>query len=107
MSDVDTTAPSGVDTSDLLTRLTTHRTIGQAPRAELEWLVAHGTLQRYETGDMVARKGETVDALYVILTGHVSHLTDKGGTWRKVLDWRAGDVCGQLPYSRLAKAPGN
>ncbi|HEX3233182.1 MAG TPA: ATP-binding protein [Gemmatimonadales bacterium] len=95
------------DGGDVLARLAAHRAIGKVPRAELEWLVAHGTLERYEPGWMIARKGEPVEALYVILTGHVSHLTDQGGTWRKVMDWREGDVVGMLPYSRLATAPGN
>jgi signal transduction histidine kinase len=93
--------------SDLLARLTAHRTVGTAPRSELEWLVAHGTVTRFAPGDMIARRGEAVESLYIILKGRVSHLTDQGGTWRKVMDWREGDVTGQLPYSRLAKAPGN
>jgi len=100
-------APNATDDSDLLTRLTAHRTVGTAPRAELEWLVAHGTVRTFEPGEMIARKGEPVESLFVILKGRLSHLTDPGGTWRKVMDWRDGDVTGQLPYSRLAKAPGN
>ena len=34
-------------------------------------------------------------------------MTDQGGTWRKVMDWRGGDVTGQLPYSRMTVSPGN
>jgi signal transduction histidine kinase len=94
-------------TPDVLARLAAHRTIGTAPRPELEWLVAHGAVNQFEPGDMIARKGEPVETLYIILKGRVSHLNDAGGTWRKVMDWRDGDVTGQLPYSRLAKAPGN
>jgi signal transduction histidine kinase len=93
--------------ADLFARLTAHRTLGAAPRAGLEWLVAHGTVHQFAPGEMIARKGEPVESLYIILQGRVSHLTDQGGTWRKVMDWRDGDVTGQLPYSRLAKAPGN
>ena len=92
---------------DLIARLAAHRAIGNVPRAELEWLVAHGTLERYETGDMIARKGQPVEALYIILKGHVAHLLDQGGSWRKAMDWRDGDATGMLPYSRLANAPGN
>jgi signal transduction histidine kinase len=92
---------------DLLARLTAHRTIGNAPRAELEWLVAHGTLERYQTGDMIARKGQPVEALYIILKGHVAHVLDQGGSWRKAMDWHDGDATGMLPYSRMANAPGN
>ena len=107
MTDPRPEAPTAEVDGDILQRLAAHRTIGKAPRAELEWLAAHGTLARYDPGSLIARKGEPVDALYVILTGHVSHLTDQGGTWRKVMDWRDGDVTGQLPYSRMSKAPGN
>lgn len=94
-------------TETLLERLHAHRTLAPVPRAELEWLVAHGTIQHFATGDHVARKGEPVHGMYVILKGRLSHFTDQGGSWRKVMDWREGDVTGQLPYSRLEKAPGN
>jgi signal transduction histidine kinase len=92
---------------DMLARLAAHRAVGKAPRAELEWLVAHGSLERLEPGAMIARKGEPVDALYIVLTGRVSHVTDQGGVWRKVVSWGEGEVAGQLPYSRLTNAPGN
>jgi signal-transduction protein with cAMP-binding, CBS, and nucleotidyltransferase domain len=54
----------------------------------------HGTLEHFDTGDLIAMKGEAVEALYVILSGHVSHFTDQGG--RVQGDWRGGDVTGQL-----------
>jgi signal transduction histidine kinase len=92
---------------DLIARLSAHKVIGNVPRAELEWLVAHGTLERYQTGDMIARKGQPVEALYIILKGHVAHLLDHGGSWHKAIDWHDGDATGMLPYSRLANAPGN
>ncbi|HUL49207.1 MAG TPA: cyclic nucleotide-binding domain-containing protein, partial [Gemmatimonadales bacterium] len=92
---------------DLLARLAAHRTIGTAPRAELEWLVAHGTIERFETGQYLVQKGDPVLGLYIVLAGHVSHLTDQGGTWRKVIEWREGDVTGRLPYSRMTVSPGN
>ena len=81
---------------DLLARLAAHRAIGSAPRAELEWLVAHGTLERYVPGDMIARKGQPVEALYIILNGHVAHFTDQGGAMRKAVDWHDGDATGML-----------
>jgi len=92
---------------DFLARLSAHRAIGKVPRAELEWLVAHGTLERYQTGDMIARKGQPVEALFIILKGHVAHFLEQGGTWRKAIDWHDGDATGMLPYSRMANAPGN
>ena len=85
-------APNATDDSDLLTRLTAHRTVGTAPRAELEWLVAHGTVRTFEPGEMIARKGEPVEALFVILKGRLSHLTDPGGTWRKRSVWISAGI---------------
>jgi signal transduction histidine kinase len=93
--------------TDPLARLQAHQTVGQAPREELEWLLAHGTLEHYESGDVIAKKGEPVDALYILLSGRVTHYMEQGGHWRKALVWHAGDVSGQLPYSRMITAPGN
>ena len=107
MTDTRVVPPRAGEDDSLIERLTTHRAIGKVPREELEWLVAHGTLERYEPGWMIARKGEPVDAMYIILAGHVSHVTDQGGAWRKVMDFHPGDIAGQLPYSRLVVAPGN
>lgn len=107
MADPQSRVPSAIDNNDLIARLASHRMIGKAPRTELEWLGAHGTLIRCAPGWMIARKGEPVDALYIILEGQVSHYTDQGGALRKVMTWREGDVTGQLPYSRMVVAPGN
>jgi signal transduction histidine kinase len=93
--------------TDPLERLAQHRTIGKAPRAELEWLLAHGTIERYGTGHQIATRGEPVESLFIVFTGHVSHFLEQGGAWRKVMDWRDGDATGLLPYSRLVNAPGN
>jgi signal transduction histidine kinase len=107
MTDALVDLPTAEGDTDLLARLVAHRTLGNVPRSELEWLIAHGTLEHYAPGEMVARKGEPVEGLYIVLKGRISHLTDQGGSWRKVMDWREGDVTGHLPYSRMTSAPGN
>ena len=68
---------------DVLERLQAHQTVGQAPREELEWLVAHGTLEHYEPGHMIAKKGQPVDALYILLSGHVAHSWIRAGIGAK------------------------
>ena len=45
--------------------------------------------------------------LFVVLTGHVAIFIDRGAGRHKVLEWRAGDVAGMLPYSRLVSPPGD
>src|SRR6476646_1149366 len=69
-------------------------------------LAAHGTLEIWPVGFVLVRKGEPVEGLSIIFRGHIAHLTDQGGTWRTVIEWRGGDVTGQLPYSRMTRAPG-
>ncbi|MGH7674036.1 MAG: ATP-binding protein, partial [Gemmatimonadales bacterium] len=100
-------APAPPGKAALLERLRAHRTLSRVPSAELEWLVAHGTIHHYAAGELVARKGEPVVGMQIVLKGRMSHFTHQGGAWRKVMDWREGDVTGQLPYSRLGAAPGN
>ncbi len=91
----------------LIEQLIAHRTVGTAPRHELEWLAAHGTLRHYEIGEVVSRKGARVDHMYVVLSGRIGMFVERGGSVHKVLEWRDGDVAGVLPYSRLVDAPGN
>jgi len=93
--------------SDLVDRLAQHRRLVSVPRHELEWLVAHGTLERHPPGALLAIAGQPVTALYILLNGHLAHYIDRGGGRQKVMEWRGGDVTGVLPYSRMTVAPGN
>ena len=93
--------------ADLVTRLARHRTIGSAPREELEWLAAHGDIRHFDRGELVARRGQPIEGLFVVLSGHLAIYVDRGLGPRKVLEWSGGDVTGVLPYSRMAAAPGD
>jgi signal transduction histidine kinase len=92
--------------ADLVERLLAHRTVGSAPRAQLEWLAAHGELRTIAVGEPTAIENEAITGLWVLLSGHVSIRVDRGAGPRKVMEWRGGDVSGLLPYSRLTKPPG-
>lgn len=92
---------------DLLERLAEHKTLGAAPREELSWLAAHGTLRTLSVGEVLSAKGAQVEGLHVLLSGHVTHCVDRGAGPVKVIEWRGGDVTGVLPYSRLVTPPGN
>ena len=92
---------------DLVTQLAQHRTIGSAPREELEWLAAHGDIRHFDRGELVARKGQPIEGLFVLLSGYLAIYVDRGLGPRKVLEWRGGDVTGLLPYSRMPAAPGD
>ncbi|MBP1603856.1 MAG: phoR 5 [Acidobacteria bacterium] len=92
--------------TDLVDRLAAHQTVGAAPREELEWLAAHGTLWHLDGGGVMIAEGARVDSLFIVLTGRAAIFVDRGAGRHKVMEWRAGDVSGVLPYSRLVHAPG-
>jgi signal transduction histidine kinase len=96
-----------VTVTDLVDRLAAHKTLGAAPREELAWLAAHGTLRQLDEGEVLSAKGEPVTGLFVVLTGHIAIFLDRGAGRHKVMEWRAGDVTGMLPYSRLVRPPGD
>jgi signal transduction histidine kinase len=93
-------------TSDLVDRLAAHRTLGAAPREELEWLATHGSVRQMKVGDELSAKGAPVDGMFALLSGRIAIFQDRGGAPRKLTEWREGDVTGLLPYSRLVNAPG-
>ena len=90
----------------LVDRLAAHRTIGKAPRAELEWLAEHGEVVRYEAGDITSQIPVMIQYLWVMLTGRMSIRIDRGAGPRKVMEWVGGDVTGLVPYSRMQVPPG-
>jgi signal transduction histidine kinase len=92
---------------DLIDRLAEHKTLGAAPRSELEWLAAHGHSRKLNAGEVLSVKGVPVDALYIILSGRLALFVDRGSGMNKVIEWCEGDVGGLLPYSRLMTSPGN
>jgi signal transduction histidine kinase len=92
---------------DLADRLAAHEIVGKAPRAELEWLAAHGTLRHLEPGDILTPKGGPVAGMFLILSGRLSIFVDRGAGPQKLLEWLPGHVAGLLPYSRLVSPPGD
>jgi signal transduction histidine kinase len=93
--------------TDLVDRLAAHRTLGRVARRELEWLAAHGSILRIDTGALLSSKGVQVDSLYVMLSGHFAIFVDRSAGRHKAMEWREGDVGGLLPYSRLVNPPGD
>jgi len=103
--------PQGPDAStaadgDLVERLASHRTVGTAPRAQLEWMAAHGTVQVFPTGSIIMSPNDELSSLWIVLRGRGSIQIDRGAGPRKAMEWVAGDVTGVLPYSRARMSPG-
>jgi len=92
---------------DLIDRLAEHKAFSAAPRTELEWLVAHGSIRQLCVGDILSRRGREVEGLYIILSGRLAIFIDRGAGPTKFLEWHQGDITGVLPYSRLVAPPGD
>jgi signal transduction histidine kinase len=92
---------------DIVDRLAGHKTVGAAPREELTWLAEHGSLRHLNVGDQLSWNGKPVEGLFILLSGRVTIWVDGGAGLNKTMEWRAGDVTGLLPYSRLIIAPGD
>jgi signal transduction histidine kinase len=96
-----------VSATDLVDRLAAHKTLGAAPREELAWLAAHGSLRHLAAGEVMSPRDTQISNLYVVLEGRIAIHVDRGAGRHKVMEWRAGDVTGILPYSRLRNPPGD
>jgi signal transduction histidine kinase len=92
--------------ADIVDRLAEHRTLNGVPRAQLEWLAGHGELLKLDVGSVVSSPDHRPTHLYILLSGAVTIYRNRGGARRKVMEWRAGDITGVLPYSRMGLAPG-
>jgi len=90
---------------EIVDRLIEHRTVGRAPRPELEWLATRGLIRKADAGEYMARTGQTLDefdvGLEIVLGGRLAIHVDRGAGARKVMEWQAGDVAGFLPFSRM------
>src|SRR5262245_53899188 len=92
---------TGTDLSsgDLVERLASHRTLGSAPRSELAWLAARGSIREYSAGEAVITLGLPIEDLLVVLSGRIAIYIDRGIGPNKVTEWTAGEVTGALPFS--------
>ena len=93
--------------TELIEQLAQHKTLGTAPAEELAWLAAHGTRRQLDEGEVLTTKGTIVEGMYILLDGHIAISVDRGAGRHKVMEWRAGDVTGMLPYSRMVSPPGD
>jgi signal transduction histidine kinase len=91
----------------LIERLAALPTLEAIPRAQLEWLVAHGTLQQFNAGHVITRQQQSVISdLWIVLAGRFSIRLERSGVSRIAKEWKRGDLSGFLPYSRMTRAPG-
>jgi signal transduction histidine kinase len=81
--------------------------VSSAPAREIAWIAKHGELSSMASGAILTPKQGPVAGLHIVLSGHLSIHVDQGSGRRKVMEWRAGDVTGVMPYSRIVAPPGD
>jgi len=97
----------GVKAGTLVQRLAGLPSLAAIPRAELEWLAAHGELEQLDAGTVVAPVGERIEKLWILLSGRITVGVDRGAGLRRVMTWQTGEVSGILPWSRMTEPPGD
>jgi signal transduction histidine kinase len=90
----------------MIDRLAHHARLRAVPRAELEWLAAHGELRTLVAGEFLARIGDPreIHELYIILAGRISAYVQRDRLQRKIQEAGAGEISGLLPFSRMTKS---
>ena len=96
-----------VSVDEIVERLRKHRALEGVPRAELEWLAKNGELRRFEPGDVIAVKGTEPLYMEVMFTGRGAMYIERGAARRRVLEWAAGELTGNMPFSRLRTTIGD
>jgi len=64
-------------------------------------------MRHFDKGDLLIRNGMPVEGLFVIFSGLFAIYVDRGEGRHKIMEWRGGDISGQLPYSRMKVSPGD
>ena len=75
------------------------------PEDQLTWLAERMIDRRVEAGEVLARPGDPVRFMNVILEGEIA-VRREGDSGPALYIGHAGNVTGALPYSRLASYPG-
>ncbi len=91
----------------LIDRLARHRALQGLPRPQLEWIAAHGVIERFDVGTIAVSQDVVPDRMIILLKGKLAVYVDRDGARRKVMEWNEGDISGMLPYSRMGKSPGD
>ncbi len=69
---------------EIIELLLAHRTLGEVPRPELEWLADHGTLRDYEVGDVFVDPTVVPTEMLIIFEGDGSVFVERAGEKEEV-----------------------
>ncbi len=70
--------------------------LGHLNDLDIEWMINNGSKAELQTGDRLIRKGETIENLYIILSGQLS-VTD-GVSEKHIALIGAGEIVGEMSF---------
>ena len=91
---------------DIVERLAAFEVFGEVDRAAIEWFVSKATCTRYAQYAAIARPGQAVTAMGVIVTGRLKFLSETNKGYQDMGDSSVGETYGKLPFSRMTHATG-
>lgn len=90
--------------NDLIAELRRVPALANVPAEQLGWLAATATLHTLEPGERLTKRGDSIEAMSVVLEGWLSLRLEQNGQFRELDVIGAGGITGALPYSRLTTA---
>lgn len=88
----------------LLGRITAFQNL---PETVVTWLLAHGELRRYASGEAITTAGDPAEYLMGLVSGEMQFFRTVNGQREPVFRVPEGSVSGVLPYSRLQVIKGD
>jgi signal transduction histidine kinase len=75
--------------------------LSDLPEEHLKWLAEKGEDLHLETGEILAKEGDTAEHMFGLLEGEIRLRRDTNDGGAQTFDVAAGEITGLLPYSRL------
>ena len=98
---------SPAEVIEVIDRLASLPLFEGVPRAQIEWLAAHGEIRNYAAETLVCATGATFDEMFIVLAGRLAWYAERRGGERKGGEAGIGKIVGPIPYSRFDKSPAN
>ncbi|QVY64625.1 cyclic nucleotide-binding domain-containing protein [Polaribacter sp. Q13] len=70
--------------------------LGHLSDLDIEWMINNGSKEDLETGDRLIQKGETIENLYIILSGQLAISDGKGK--KQIAHIGAGEIVGEMSF---------
>lgn len=93
-------------TSDLLEKLQGFAHLAEIDPNAIQWMINRSEYYLYPKGSTVFEPESDAEHMLMIIEGRVQGSVFNNGRWREFAVFRAGDITGILPFSRMKQSKG-